>query len=117
MMASFLFFSESTEQAWFLGSAVIIVALVLHAAARPYEDHRVDWCEFFSLVSTLFLCQAGVVFKVVNDPEHPDTTASGLFLASVLETVSMALVFLNAFASFYVEVRMYRIIHVHFCWC
>ena len=44
----------------------MVVSLVLHAFATPYEDALVDWCEFISLVSTLFIFQAGVVFKVLN---------------------------------------------------
>ena len=32
IMASFLFFADLTEQAWFLGSAVVIVALIAEEA-------------------------------------------------------------------------------------
>ena len=59
IMMSFLFFSGMVEQAWFLGSAVMVVSLLLHAAAKPYEDELIDWCEFLSLMSTLFIFQAG----------------------------------------------------------
>ena len=110
MMAAFLFFSDSPEQAWFLGSAVVIIALVVHSAASPYEDMRVDWCEFLSLVSTLFICQAGVVFKVINDPRNPDSSERAKFLVGALENVSMFLIGLNCIGAVYVEVRMMKIL-------
>ena len=106
MMAAFLFFSDSVEQAWFLGSAVVIVALIAHSAAGPYEDARIDWCEFMSLVSTLFICQAGVVFKVINDPANPDSTSTAQTLSASLEMASVLLVIANSGGAVYVEWRM-----------
>ena len=70
-MASFLFFVDLAEQAWFLGSAVV-APLLLHSATKLYEDELIDWCEFLSLLSTLFIFQAGVLFKVLNDPSKPE---------------------------------------------
>ena len=65
-MSALLFFGEIMETAWFLSSTVVIVAVLIHAYARPYEDQLIDWCEFFSLVSTLFIYMSSVVFKVFN---------------------------------------------------
>jgi hypothetical protein len=57
------------EQGWYFGSFVIIVSVIIHAFARPFEDFLIDVCEFFSLVSVLFVYQSGIVFKILNDPE------------------------------------------------
>ena len=46
------------EQAWFLGSTVMVASMLLHTWAKPYEDALIDWCEFLSLVSSLFIFQA-----------------------------------------------------------
>ena len=54
-----MFFSESTEQAWFTSNIVIIMSLMLHSAAAPFEDNLVDWCEWLSLVATLFVSMSG----------------------------------------------------------
>ena len=70
IMASFVFFSDMVEKAWFLGSTVMVASLTIHSAAKPYEDALIDWCEFFSLVSTIFIFQSGVVFKVLNDRKY-----------------------------------------------
>ena len=83
------------EQAWFLGSTVMVVSLLLHAATKPYEDALIDWCEFLSLVSTLFIFQSGVVFKVLNDPSNPATGEDARSLASILEWISLLLMFGN----------------------
>ena len=93
IMASFLFFADLTEQAWFLGSTVMVASLLLHAAAKPYEDALIDWCEFLSLVSTLFVFQSGVVFKVLNDPSNPATSEDARSLADALEWISILLMF------------------------
>lgn len=51
VMSSFLFFADMPEQAWFLGALVMIASLVIHSAAKPYEDSVIDWYEFLSLVA------------------------------------------------------------------
>jgi hypothetical protein len=111
VMASFLFFASMTETAWFLGSAIIVSSLLLHCAAKPYEDELIDWCELLSLLSTLFIFQAGLVFKVLNDPENPQVTGVEGDLAQTvkngLESVSMALTVLNVFLATFCEFRVY----------
>jgi len=106
IMASFLFFADLTEQAWFLGSTVMVASLLLHAAAKPYEDALIDWCEFLSLVSTLFIFQSGVVFKVLNDPSNPATTEDARSLANALEWISIVLMFGNVVLVSIVECRI-----------
>ena len=48
----------------------MVASLTIPSAAKPYEDALIDWCEFFSLVSTIFIFQSGVVFKVLNDRKY-----------------------------------------------
>jgi len=108
IMMSFMFFADLAEQAWFLGSAVMVVSLLLHSATKPYEDELIDWCEFLSLLSTLFIFQAGVVFKVVNDPSNPATTKAAHNLSAALEWVSMALTIVNVFLTVFVEIRVWK---------
>ena len=106
IVASFLFFADLAEQAWFLGSTVMVASLLLHAAAKPYEDALIDWCEFLSLVSTLFVFQSGVVFKVLNDPSNPATSEDARSLADALEWISILLMFGNVVLASIVECRV-----------
>jgi hypothetical protein len=108
IMASFLFFASMTETAWFFGSAVVVVSLLLHCAAKPYEDELIDWCELLSLLSTLFIFQAGLVFKVLNDPENPQTSDAALSVKNGLEWISMALTVLNVFLATFCEIRVWK---------
>ena len=106
LMASFLFFSDSTEQGWFLGSSVLIFSLLAHSAFTPFEDARIDWCEFLSLVSTLLVCQSGVLFRVLNDPNNPDQSQSARALCLLLERGSTVLILANVCFAMYIEIRM-----------
>ena len=112
IMASFLFFADLTEQAWFLGSTVMVASLLLHAAAKPYEDALIDWCEFLSLVSTLFIFQSGVVFKVLNDPSNPATSEDARSLADALEWISILLMFGNVVLGMVIEFRVINHVQV-----
>ena len=53
-MMAFMFFADNTQKAWFVGCSVVILLLLVHAAAQPFEDSKIDWCEFLSLVAMLF---------------------------------------------------------------
>ena len=44
IMAVFLLWQDRAEQAWFMGSAIVMLSLLVHSAAKPYEDERIDWC-------------------------------------------------------------------------
>ena len=112
IMASFLFFADLTEQAWFLGSTVMVASLLLHAAAKPYEDALIDWCEFLSLVSTLFIFMSGVVFKVLNDPSNPATGEDARSLADALEWISILLMFGNVLLASIVECQVFHSVKV-----
>ena len=46
-----VFFLNTFEFAWLFGSAVLILAVVIQAAAKPYEDKFTDWAEFLTLVA------------------------------------------------------------------
>jgi hypothetical protein len=107
-MASFLFFSDLAEQAWFLGSAVMVASLLLHSAAKPYEDELIDWCEFLSLLSTLFIFQAGVLFKVLNDPAKPEMGDKARAMSEALETASIILTMLNIVLGSVTEYRVWK---------
>jgi hypothetical protein len=65
LMLSFYLFSDS--QAWLCGITVLVVALTIHAAARPYEDPTVDWSEFLTLVANLLILVSGPVFTVLHN--------------------------------------------------
>jgi hypothetical protein len=93
IMMSFLFFASMTEQAWFLGSAVVVVSLLLHCAAKPYEDELIDWCELLSLLSTLFIFQAGKSSAQAPASAH-----------AASETVPFDLLYASTFASASVSV-------------
>jgi hypothetical protein len=79
LMLSFYLFSDS--QAWLCGITVLVVALTIHAAARPYEDPTVDWSDFLTLVANLLILVSGPVFTVLHD------TDSGAMFRQTLEFV------------------------------
>jgi hypothetical protein len=79
LMLSFYLFSDS--QAWLCGTTVLVVALTVHAAARPYEDPTVDWSDFLTLVANLLILVSGPVFTVLHD------TDSGAMFRQTLEFV------------------------------
>ena len=68
LMAAFLLFKQVF--AVLLGTALVVLSLSIHIAARPYEDAGTDWTECLTLVAQLFLLVAGPVFKILNDPEN-----------------------------------------------
>lgn len=108
IMMSFLFFAAIPEQAWFLGSTVVIVSLLLHSATRPYEDALIDWCELLSLLSTLFIFQSGVVFKVLNDPSNPNTGDQARATSDALERISILLLLINIVLAAVTEARVWQ---------
>jgi hypothetical protein len=110
LMASFLFFAATPEQGWYFGSFVIIVSVIVHAFARPFEDYLIDVCEFFSLVAVLFVFQSGIVFKILNDPENPDSSSNGLWLATLMERISLVLVLLNCVVAVFIEARVLHLV-------
>eukprot|EP01048_Picozoa_sp_COSAG05_P019980 COSAG05_NODE_3281_length_2180_cov_1.518020_2_plen_115_part_00 len=63
--------NDSTTQCWYFGSGITVLAIAMHAAARPFYDELADITEFFSLASMLLLFQSGIVFKLINDPTDP----------------------------------------------
>ena len=108
IMVGFMFFADSTEKSWFVGASVVIVSLLLHVAAAPFEDHLIDWCEFLSLVATLFICMSGIVFKLLNDPENPQETPEAEALSNALEIFSVCLMLGTCVLSLIVELHTYR---------
>jgi hypothetical protein len=113
IMMSLLFFGEVMETAWFMASTVIITSVLLHTWARPYEDQLIDWCEFLSLIATLFIYMSTVVFKVFNDPTNPASGDQALRLKDSLELVSMLLIVLNTLVGAVINVRIAQIILNH----
>jgi hypothetical protein len=79
LMVSFYLFSDS--QAWLCGTTVLVVALTVHAGARPYEDPTVDWSEFLTLVANLLILVSGPVFTVLHE------TGRGAVFRQTLEVV------------------------------
>lgn len=67
-MVSFYLFSET--HAWLVATAVLIVSLVVHAAARPYEDEYTDWAEFLTLIANLLVLVSGPVFMVITESDE-----------------------------------------------
>jgi hypothetical protein len=108
IMVAFMFFADSTEKSWFVGASVVIVSLLFHVAAAPFEDPLIDWCEFFSLVATLFICMSGIVFKLLNDPASPQQTVEAEALSRALEIFSVCLMFGTCVLTVIVEFHTYR---------
>jgi hypothetical protein len=112
IMAAFLFYSATPAQSWLFGSMIITASLVLHAFARPYEDPLIDMCEFFSLVSTLFVALSAIVFAVLDDPNNPNKSEHARFMSSLCETVSIIAILMNCVFGMYIEGRVcYQVFH------
>ena len=65
-----VFLLNTFEFAWLFGSAVLICAVVMQAAAKPYEDKFTDWAEFLTLVANLLILQTGPLFKLLAMPDR-----------------------------------------------
>eukprot|EP01050_Picozoa_sp_SAG11_P037438 SAG11_NODE_14761_length_600_cov_1.534930_1_plen_138_part_00 len=59
------------------------------------------------MLSTLFIFQAGIVFKVLNDPAKPETSEQARSISDALEVISMALMVCNVFLATFIEVRVW----------
>ena len=103
IMACGLFNTERPERGWYLGSMVVIVALTVQAFAQPFKNSLVDACEMCSLLSTLVIFQAGMVWDVEQRTEdlikrgsNADLVTQELqsqrALGAALETLSLLLV-------------------------
>ena len=108
LMTSAFVLAQTPEEAWFLGSTVIVLALLLHDAMTPYEDNLIDWCEFMSLVSTFFVCQAGIVFKILNNPAQPSTNGRSHGIVGTLESLSVLLIVGEIFLNLTVWIRVWQ---------
>ena len=84
------FYLGSQQQAWLMGTTVLIIALVVHAAARPYEDHVTDWSEFLTLAANLLILVTGAVFTVLSEREQlNDSTLRFRTMVQVITGVIM----------------------------
>jgi hypothetical protein len=90
LMTAFLL--NTFEFAWLLGSAVLIIAVVLQGATRPYEDKFTDWAEFLTLVANLLILQTGPLFKLLAAGDAEITDSTGTMRTSV-EATAVALMF------------------------
>ena len=70
MVAFFLF---EGQESWLLATAIVGIALLAHAAARPFEAPLTDVTELFSLVANLVLLVSVPVYSVLQ----ADSTAPG----------------------------------------
>ena len=89
LMAVFLL--NTFEFAWLFGSFVLIVAVVLQAGARPYEDKFTDWAEFLTLVANLLILQTGPLFKLLAETGTREESTTGL--RTSVEATAVALMF------------------------
>ena len=113
VMASILFFGDVMETAWFLSCTVMIIALLLHSFATPYEDALIDWCEFFALMSTLFTYMSAVVIDEFNDPSNSDTNGSEeTALMNALEVVIIFLTFAVFLTGAVINYRIVKHVYV-----
>ena len=72
LVSVFLLFNSVS--AVLLATAVTMVSIGIHIAARPFEDTGTDWTEVLSLAAQLFLLVAGPVFKVLVRTNSQSTT-------------------------------------------
>jgi len=60
-------------------------------------------------MTTLFIFQSAVVFKVLNDPERPQTDRSARYMSDTLEFLSVIFMFGNVGLGALIEVRVRKL--------
>ena len=84
IMMSGLFNTSHPERGWYMGSMIIIGSLVLQAFARPYKDKLIDLCETISLLSTLIIFQAGMVWSMNEEVRSVLTSPVALLISGIV---------------------------------
>jgi hypothetical protein len=108
LMVAFFLFND--EEAWLMGTAVVGVALIMHVGARPYEDQWTDYSEFTTLLAQMLLFVAAPVFKVMNDPEDPESTIKAAKLLWVLEALAILSIGITCIIGMYAEYHVYHMV-------
>ena len=119
LMVAFELFSGI--HAWMLGTIVLVMSLMVHVFAHPYEDDWTDWTDLFSLAAKLIILLSGPVYLVLSNPEEMagQTDAQGRSRSAVqapnaaaarraLEISSIVCVWLTCAISLAVQIRVYR---------
>ena len=99
----------SGVRAWLLGTAVLITSLVVHTAARPYEDEETDWVEFLTLIANLLVLVSGPVFTVLRDSDqHGSAETFRTVLVNVAALVMVLAIVATAWAQHHVWKLVYK---------
>jgi len=108
IMMSFTFYRDNNEQAWFMGSTVIMLSLLLHAVAKPFEDQLIDWVEFLSLISTLVMFMTAGAIMILNNAKNKDETEAARDLVATLEYISLLVVLAVTVLGAVIEAAVFR---------
>jgi len=84
------FFVFEGQESWLLAILVIGVALVAHAAFRPFEAPLTDMTEMFSLMANLILLVSVPVYRVLQDDSADPGRARRVVL--FLEGIALVLI-------------------------
>ena len=68
LLATALVFRDSTSYSWLLNMSILLVSLIIHSAAKPYEDWLTDWTGFLDLLSSVLLLMTAPVYALLRDP-------------------------------------------------
>jgi hypothetical protein len=93
IMLAGLFNTTRPERGWYMGSLVIVISLTMQSFARPFKDKLIDLCETVSLLSTLIIFQAGMVWSMTKELAENDASRDAHNpLTKFLEVLSLALI-------------------------
>jgi len=105
VMASF--YLGSSQQGWMGGTSTLIISMVLHVYARPYENSDTDWSEFLTLVASVLVLVSGAVFTILGDDEGNEDGSANAF--RIFLEITGGLTVLGAIVSIAVaQVRVIR---------
>jgi hypothetical protein len=85
-------FGSNVPTAWFLGSLISAVSLILHSLAQPYEDGMIDFCELISLGSMLCLQQTTMLHWALSGRDGEASSMPAMLTLSTWLGVATVLV-------------------------
>ena len=101
------FFAFEGQESWLLAILVIGIALVAHAAFRPFEAPLTDMTEMFSLVANLMLLVSVPVYAILQDSADTERAVRVVWF---LEGLAVALILGVCTVGGYAQLHIFRVV-------
>jgi len=100
------FFAFEGQESWLLAILVVAIALVAHAAFRPFEAPLTDVAEMFSLVANLMLLVSVPVYVILQDSAD---TERAVRIVWFLEGLAVSLILAVCIVAGYAQLHIFRV--------